>query len=201
MLGPVEQRALLRMARRSVERTALGAWSPQADLEGLDPTLLELGACFVTLTIGGRLRGCIGSIEPRQSLAMDVWEHAADAAQNDFRFPPVVAAEVPMLEIEISVLTRPVAVHWDSPEDLLRKLRPGEDGVILNVGNRRATFLPQVWAKIPDPVQFLDSLCEKMGQPAGAWRRAGSRLLTYEVQSFAESLSKGEVQEGSAASA
>ncbi len=201
MLGPVEQRALLRMARRSVERTALGGWSPQADLEGLDPTLLELGACFVTLTIGGRLRGCIGSIEPRQSLAMDVWEHAADAAQNDFRFPPVVAAEVPMLEIEISVLTRPVAVHWDSPEDLLRKLRPGEDGVILNVGNRRATFLPQVWAKIPDPVQFLDSLCEKMGQPAGAWRRAGSRLLTYEVQSFAESLSKGEVQEGSAASA
>ncbi|MGA2112000.1 MAG: AmmeMemoRadiSam system protein A [Anaerolineales bacterium] len=201
MLEPSQQRTLLGMARRSIEGAVLGSWSPQPDLEGLDATLLKPGACFITLTIGGQLRGCIGSIEARQPLAMDVWEHAADAAQNDFRFPPVVMEEVRLLEIEISVLTQPVPVKIDSPEELLRVLRPGEDGVILIVGNRRATFLPQVWEKIPDPVEFLDALCEKMGQPAGAWRRGGSRALTYQVQSFAESPLKGEVQEGSAASA
>jgi AmmeMemoRadiSam system protein A len=116
----------------------------------------------------------------------DVREHAVSAALHDYRFPPVTPPELARIRIEVSRLTEPHALDYASPDDLLKKLRPGIDGVVLRDGHQRATFLPQVWDKIPDPADFLDNLCYKMGAAGDRWRRVHLQVLTYQVQEFHE---------------
>lgn len=181
-----EKQILLRLARKAVESAANGRALPPLDLQTLPPALQEQGATFVTLTIGGELRGCIGTLEAHQPLAADVREHAVAAAREDYRFPPVGPGELPRLEIEVSRLTAPVPLQYESPEELPEKLRPGIDGVILMDGFHRATFLPQVWEKLPDAQEFLSHLCQKMGAPAGLWRRKRLQVYTYQVEEFHE---------------
>jgi AmmeMemoRadiSam system protein A len=183
-----EERAyLLRLARRTIELGVAGKRLPELNVAQLSPALAEWGASFVTLTErDGALRGCIGALEAYQALAEDVREHALAAALEDYRFEPVRPAEVPLLRIEISRLTPTVPLVYDGPDDLLRKLRPGVDGVVLSDGVRRATFLPQVWQKLPDPVQFLGNLCNKMGASTSLWRRQLLTVLVYQVEEFAE---------------
>jgi AmmeMemoRadiSam system protein A len=146
----------------------------------------EEGASFVTLTYKGYLRGCVGALEPYQSLAEDVREHAIAAAFQDYRFPPVTVAEVEDISIEISYLTRPKILNYSDPVDLLEFLRPNIDGVVIRDGMRRATFLPQVWEKIPNPEEFLEQLCMKMGSSPDLWRRKKLDILTYQVEEFHE---------------
>lgn len=185
-LSPEEQRILLQIARRSIEDVVAGRSTPP-DLETLPPRLREDGVTFVTLTMpDGALRGCIGGLEATQPLAMDVYEHAAAAAREDYRFEPVHASEIPLLHIEISRLTPPVRLDYDRPEDLPKLLHPYVDGVVLRDGMARATFLPQVWDKISDPAEFLSHLCRKMGAPADLWRRKKMRLEIYHVEEFHE---------------
>jgi AmmeMemoRadiSam system protein A len=148
--------------------------------------LREPGASFVTLTENGDLRGCIGALEPYQPLVQDVCEHAAAAAMEDYRFPPVRPDEVSLLEIEISRLTPPERLEYTDPLELPTHLRPHIDGVVLRDGFRRSTFLPQVWEKIPDPVTFLAHLCQKMGAPATFWRHKLLEVYTYQVEEFKE---------------
>jgi AmmeMemoRadiSam system protein A len=140
----------------------------------------------VTLTIQGRLRGCIGGLQASQPLALDVQEHAAAAASQDYRFPPVTPEEVGQLEIEISRLSPSRELLYTDADDLLAKLRPAVDGVVLRRGMQRATFLPQVWEKIPNPADFLTQLCYKMGAPGDLWRREHLQVLTYQVEEFKE---------------
>ena len=128
-------------------------------------------ACFVTLTEHGDLRGCIGSIFPEESLYQAVIRRARSAATEDPRFSPVRRDELKEIEVEVSVLTVPQRLAFSSPEDLLAKLRPGVDGVVLRVGDHQATYLPQVWEKLPDKRVFMDELAEKAGLPAAAWRQ------------------------------
>ncbi len=177
---------LLSLARRSIENCANGATAPSIDKKSLSPILQEEGACFVTLTSRGYLRGCVGALEPYQSLAEDVCEHAVAAAFQDYRFPPVQAKELKDIKIEISYLTRPEPLIYEKLEELPQLLRPNIDGVVLRDGMRRATFLPQVWEKIPDPEEFLDELCMKMGAPANLWRRKKLDVLIYQVEEFHE---------------
>jgi hypothetical protein len=161
----------------------------EVDLALLPPRLAENGVSFVTLTLpDGALRGCIGALEATQPLALDVCEHAAAAAVEDYRFPPVRPVEVPCLHIEISVLTPPCLLDCDDLEALPGLLRPGLDGVVLRDGQQRATFLPQVWEKLPDPQAFLGQLCLKMGGPADLWRRKKLCVEIYQVEEFHESL-------------
>jgi AmmeMemoRadiSam system protein A len=136
--------------------------------------------------VRGNLRGCIGALEPYQSLAEDVREHAVAAALQDYRFPPVQASELAGIEIEVSRLTAPVPLEYKDAGDLPSKLRPGVDGVILRDGFRRATFLPQVWEKIPDPDEFLANLCYKMGAAPDTWRKKKLEVLVYQVEEFHE---------------
>ena len=84
------------------------------------------------------------------------------------------------------MLTVPRPLTYDSPEDLLAMLRPGIDGVILRLGRRSSTYLPQVWQQIPNKVTFLSNLSRKAGLPASAWRRSGIMILTYQVEAFHE---------------
>jgi AmmeMemoRadiSam system protein A len=177
---------LLSLARQSIENCAIGAAAPQVHKATLSPELRKQGACFVTLTSRGYLRGCVGALEPYQSLADDVIEHAAAAAFQDYRFPPVQVNELNDIEIEISYLTQPEPLKYENPEELPRLLRPNVDGVVIRDGMRRATFLPQVWEKIPDPEEFLDELCMKMGAPANLWRGTKLNVMIYQVEEFHE---------------
>jgi len=181
-----ERKILLRVARQSLIAAANRLPLPVVDLPSLPERLRQPGASFVTLTRSGDLRGCIGALEASLPLAEDVSEHAAAAALNDYRFPQVLPQEVDFIEIEISRLTAPIALEYKDPLELLSLLRPGIDGVVLRDGLRRATFLPQVWEKIPDPAMFLDHLCDKMGVPFDLWRRKKLSVLTYQVEEFQE---------------
>jgi AmmeMemoRadiSam system protein A len=185
-LSDEEKQILLRLAREAIEAAVNRRPLPPLDLNSLPPRLREPGVAFVTLTRRGQLRGCIGALEPYQPLAEDVREHAVAAALEDYRFPPVRPEELPEISIEISRLTPLQPLEYDSPEDLLRKLRPGVDGVVLRDGFRRATFLPQVWEKLPDPARFLDNLCLKMGAPRNLWRQKKLEVFTYQVEEFHE---------------
>jgi uncharacterized protein len=186
-LTPEEQKTLLRMAREAMEHAVKGEKLTPPDPSSLSPNLREQGASFVTLTIRGQLRGCIGALEAYQPLADDVREHAVAAALEDPRFPQVTEDELSRIQVEVSRLTRPVPLEYKDANDLLSKLRPHVDGVILKDGYRRATFLPQVWEKIPDPSEFLDNLCYKMGAGRDHWRRKHLEVLIYQVEEFHES--------------
>jgi AmmeMemoRadiSam system protein A len=181
-----EKQILLKLAREAIEQVVCQHGLQPFDLESVPPNLREPGVAFVTLTEYGELRGCIGALEASQPLAEDVREHAAAAAVDDFRFPPVRPEEIEHLEIEISRLTEPKQLEYDNPVELLTKLRPGIDGVVIKDGFRRATFLPQVWEKLPKPEQFLDQLCLKMGAQKGTWRNKMLEVLTYQVEEFHE---------------
>jgi uncharacterized protein len=185
-LSDRERSFLLSLARQSIENYINNHKIPKLDPKNLTPILKQEGASFVTLTIRGNLRGCVGALEPYQSLADDVIEHAIAAATQDYRFPPVQAHEVKEIEIEISYLTRPMILNYENPSDLIKLLRPKIDGVVIRDGTRRATFLPQVWEKISDPEEFLDELCMKMGSTPDLWRRKKLEVLIYQVEEFHE---------------
>jgi|SRR5918995_388733 AmmeMemoRadiSam system protein A len=182
-----EQRILLRLAREAMERGVRGEDLPPLDLSSLPLPLREEGSSFVTITLHGQLRGCIGALEAYQPLAEDVRAHAVAAALKDPRFPSVGEEELSWIQIEISRLTRPIPLEYKNANDLLSKLRPHLDGVILRDDSyHRATFLPQVWEKIPEPAEFLNNLCYKMGLETDIWRRKHFQVLTYQVEEFHE---------------
>jgi AmmeMemoRadiSam system protein A len=181
-----EQQTLLRLAREAMTRRVKGEKLSRLDVSSLTPALREDGASFVTLTIRGELRGCIGALEAYQPLAEDVREHAVAAALEDPRFPPVEERELRAIQLEISRLTRPRPLEYKDASDLTSKLKPRVDGVILRDGARRATFLPQVWEKIPQPDEFMDNLCAKMGANRDLWRNTHLEVLTYQVEEFHE---------------
>ena len=111
---------------------------------------------------------------------------AVAAALQVYGSPPVSPREWPEIEIEISRLTPPEPLDYASPEELPTRIRPGIDGVVLRDGMRRATFLPQVWEKLPVPEDFLGQLCVKMGVDASYWRYKKLQVSTYQVEEFHE---------------
>ena len=143
------------------------------------------GATFVTLLQEGALRGCIGSLEARRPLGADVRANAVAAAFRDPRFAPLVVHEFHATTIEVSLLSASVALAFADERDALAQLRPGIDGVILEAGWRRATFLPQVWEQLPEPGEFLAALKQKAGLPEDYWS-AQVRVARYTVTKFAE---------------
>ena len=181
-----EQTILLHLAREALECCIRGEPGSRLDPSTLTPRLLEEGASFVTLTMDGQSRGCVGALEPYQSLAEDVREHAVAAALEDPRFPAVSERELKQIRIEISRLTRPIPLDYLDAVDLIAKLRPHVDSVILWDGPRRSTFLPQVWEKIPNPVEFLENLCYKMGVDPHLWEKKHLNVYTYQVEEFHE---------------
>jgi AmmeMemoRadiSam system protein A len=181
-----EKQTLLRLAREAMEHGVRGKKLPPLDDVSLTPRLREQGASFVTITIAGDLRGCIGALEAYQPLVDDVREHAVAAALEDPRFRPVDQAELSRIRLEVSCLTAPHPLEYSTSEDLLARLHPHVDGVILKNDFRRATFLPQVWEKIPDPEDFLDHLCAKMGAKSSLWRNTKLQVYVYQVEEFHE---------------
>ncbi|MFZ2855355.1 MAG: AmmeMemoRadiSam system protein A [Rhodocyclaceae bacterium] len=173
--------ALLSIARNAIgERFGQAAASVSVTAELAAP-----GASFVTLTQGGKLRGCIGSLQPYRPLAADVAGNAVTAAFHDSRFPPLSAKELAHTRVEVSLLTPAEPMAFVDEADALARLRPGVDGVILICGERRSTFLPQVWESLPEARQFMTQLKLKAGLPADYWDGKIS-LARYGVQKWKE---------------
>jgi len=181
--------ALLELAREQLVATASG----DADLidvaeSDLAPRLLLPGSAFVSLSRDGELRGCmIDAFEEHEPLYQNILRNTDLAASADERFPPVSPEEVGELRISISVVTPPEPLAFDDPEDLLSRLDPGLDGVILTVNGVMATYLPDVWERFPDPEELLDHLCEKAGLAPDRWREQPYPTIeTYRVTRFEE---------------
>ena len=185
-----ERKFLLRLARKALEQVVTQGALPQVDPKDVPKGAAEDRGCFVTLNLDGRLRGCIGNILPDRPLYQAVLDNTRSAALHDKRFRPVTAAELAKIEIEISVLTVPAPLKSTSPIGLMAQLRPGVDGVILKIGNRQATFLPQVWGQMPNKLHFLSRLAMKAGLPPSAWQQKGVEVLTYQAEAFEEEVSE-----------
>jgi AmmeMemoRadiSam system protein B/AmmeMemoRadiSam system protein A len=151
-----------------------------------DPALQVNSGTFVTLKIGGQLRGCIGSLAGHEPLVDGVRANALNAAFHDPRFRPLTAEELGRVSIEVSVLTAPEPLEYTDAEDLAARLRPHVDGVTIRKGFAGATFLPQVWEQLPEAEVFLSHLCQKAGLPGDAWRKGDLEVETYQVQYFEE---------------
>ncbi len=150
--------------------------------------LAQPGASFVTLRMAGELRGCIGSLAPRRALREDVRANARAAAFDDPRFDPLTADEYERIDVEVSVLSAATPLPVASESDLHARLRPGVDGLVLELGSRRSTFLPQVWESLPRPRDFVDELKRKAGLPRDFWA-AELRFSRYTVEKFTEEAS------------
>ena len=168
-LNPQQRAYLLELAGCSI-RHGLAHGKPLAlDASQLEPALNMQQASFVTLELRGQLRGCIGSLEALRPLAEDISANAYAAAFRDPRFSPVSEGEVEELELHVSLLTPAEMMQFDSQADLIRQLTPGIDGLILEEGTLRGTFLPSVWESLPEPVEFLRQLRNKAGLSPDYW--------------------------------
>ncbi|MBL8268496.1 AmmeMemoRadiSam system protein A [Steroidobacter sp.] len=182
-LDLAQRSELLALARASIQAALPGGELAAYRGEPASPELNRPGASFVTLRIGEELRGCCGSIEATRPLHADVWNNAWASAFADPRFPALTPAEWIDTGIEISVLSEPVRCAVRDQLELLEVLRPGIDGVILQVGARRSTFLPAVWEQLPDASQFIRHLKLKAGWPVDFWP-ADMQVWLYTTQSF-----------------
>ncbi len=177
---------LLGLARRTLLDCVAGRPAPEPMEADMPPIVLAPGACFVTLTRHGGLRGCIGRIKPTQPLWRAVIEATAGAALRDPRFPAVHGGELAEITIEMSVLGEAKPLIYASPEELLDQIRLGVDGLLLTLGDRTSTFLPKVWKTIPDKVRFLEQLSLKAGHDRQAWRRGEAVVSAYQTWDFQE---------------
>lgn len=173
-------RILVAIAREVIEAAPAARCAP---IEWQEEWLRETGASFVTLRDDGELRGCIGTVDPHRALADDVAHNAYAAAYRDPRFPPVRPAERARLEVEVSVLSPRAPIAAPSEAELAAMLRPGVDGIVLEYEGHRATFLPQVWESLPDPIDFLAELRRKALLPARFWD-PGMQVSRYTVEKF-----------------
>ena len=185
-LSEDEGKYLLDLARKTIGNRLSNSEPPHIDPETVPQKFQERLGTFVTVTIDGNLRGCIGHIIPRETLIEGIRENAINAAFRDPRFPPLTQEDFDEIDIEISVLTLPQELTYTDAKDLLNKLRPGVDGVIIKKGYREATFLPQVWEQLPDKKEFLTHLCLKAGLSPQSWKTEKLVVSTYQVQAFEE---------------
>jgi AmmeMemoRadiSam system protein A len=172
--------ALFGLADLGVRAGLAGEQPPKLSPASLPPALREPSGVFVTLEVDGALNGCIGSVVPKEPLGAAVVELAWRAAFADPRFPPLAAADYPLLEIKVSLIGPLQPVAAGSEAELAANLRPGVDGVLIRWGAANATFLPAVWHKLPDPVTFLRHLEAKAGLRPGQWP-PGMEAWRYET--------------------
>ena len=181
-----EGKYLLNVARRTIEQRLFDRKGPKKSDADLPAIFNECRGTFVTLTIQGGLRGCIGHITPQETVLEGIKVNAINAAFRDPRFRPLSGNEWKNVQIEISILTDPKPLSYAGPSDLLKKLRPDVDGVIIKKGYHQSTFLPQVWEQLPKKEEFLTHLCVKAGLDGDEWKKGDLEVSTYQVQAFEE---------------
>lgn len=185
-LSNQEKRSLLGCARQALVATVDALPAPEPREDCLTPALREERCCFVTLTVNGKLHGCIGNLQPTKPLFRAVIDNAVGAGFRDWRFSPLTAAEVESAGVEISVLSPPRLLTAGPPQFLLDQIIADEHGVIFRSGGKSSTFLPQVWRTFQEKTKFLGELCRKAGCAPEAWRDAEASLSVYTVEHFSE---------------
>lgn len=180
-LNKENQQRLLELAKSSIQHGLQTGRPLKINLDDYPEELTERRATFVTLEINQQLRGCIGMLEAVRPLAEDIAENAYSAAFKDPRFPPLEAYELDKLDIHLSILAPAEPVSFSSEQDLIAQLQPGIDGLILEEGRRRGTFLPSVWESLPEPRQFLRHLKQKAGLPPDYWTES-IRIYRYRAE-------------------
>lgn len=188
-LNEKQGQILLKLARKTISEE-LGI-KPKSDQESLasdleDKSFKRRSGTFVTLKINDRLRGCIGNLDASGPIIEGVKRNAINAAFNDFRFSPLTAKELDKIYIEVSILSEPKILEYKDSDDLVKKLKPHVDGVIIRKGHASATFLPQVWEQLTRPEDFLSHLCTKAGLTSDSWKNSKLEVLIYNVQYFEE---------------
>lgn len=181
-----EKEYLLKLARKALEVYFETGKEISIDVKEVPIGLKDGAATFVTLTINGELRGCIGKLEADQPLYKDVIGNVYLAAFSDSRFDPLTHDELGLINIEISILTKPEILTYSSPEDLFMKISKTKPGLIIKSGYYQATFLPQVWEDLPDADKFLNHLCQKAGLNQYYWKNYKLEVFQYSVIHFAE---------------
>jgi AmmeMemoRadiSam system protein A len=182
-LTAADRDALIAAARRAIAAALDGrSWRSVVHAADYGPALRQPRATFVTLHRRGGLRGCVGALAARQPLVEDAAEHACAAAFHDPRFPPLSRAEFDGLDVHVSILSPPEPLSCTSQDDLLRQVRPGIDGLIIEDGRHRATLLPSVWGTLTAPEAFVTALKRKAGLAAGHWSPT-LRVSRYTVES------------------
>lgn len=182
-LSAAERHCLLAVARETLEQGLRAATTVPIDAQKYPAPLRALRASFVTLHVHDQLRGCIGTLEAQRPLVADVAYNAGAAAFHDPRFAPLSAAELEDLSIHIAVLQPAEQLQFNSEAELRAQLQPRLDGLILQVGEQRATFLPSVWESLPEPQEFLNQLKRKAGLPGSYWSDE-LRAWRYRTESF-----------------
>jgi uncharacterized protein len=177
---------ILKIARNTIIKEEKKIWLSEKEILDLPDVLKEKRGGFVTIQKNGNLRGCIGYILPMYPLYQTVIENAYNAAYSDPRFSPVMKNEINDLHIEISVLTVPGKIFYKDSNDLLAKLNPFKDGVIIKKGFYSATFLPQVWEQLPNKTEFLKHLCMKAGFDSDEWEKNLLDVEIYHAEVFEE---------------
>ena len=183
MYSESHRQQLLQIAKASIKYGLEKGRPLPIHPEDYDNELQQVRASFVTLKLHGELRGCIGRLHAERSLIEDVAENAFSAAFRDPRFAPLADHEFAELEYHISILDEPVDLPVTSEDDLIEKLVPGKDGLILEDGLHRGTFLPSVWESLPNPRDFVRHLKMKAGLPGNSWSD-NFRLQRYRVEEF-----------------
>jgi AmmeMemoRadiSam system protein A len=183
MYNPEQRKRLLQLASDSIEWGLKHGKPLPVSLDEFEQALQQDRACFVTLHENNQLRGCIGTLEAHQPLVKDISDNAFNAAFRDPRFNALQAEEKDRLKLSISVLTPSTAMTFSSEQDLIEQIEPGVDGLILQDGYRRGTFLPSVWEQLPDKKQFLQHLKLKAGLAADHWSDS-IQVSRYHTESF-----------------
>lgn len=183
MLNEIQKKQLHEVALQSIKYGLNNNRPPEINTSDYDNDLQVKRATFVTLQKNKQLRGCIGILEPVRPLVADVSHNAFAAAFSDNRFPPVKSDELMQLDIHISILGTPEELVFDSENDLLSQLRPGVDGLIMQEGTLKGTFLPSVWESLPEKHDFINHLKTKTGLPAGYWSDS-LKVQRYTVEDF-----------------
>lgn len=183
-LSPDALDTLFAIARLAIEAGLAGNLHWQGDESQYPPELTQPGATFVTLYTRGQLHGCIGSVKANLPLCRDVAKNAISAAFKDPRFPPLQASELDDTAIEISLLSPLQTLHYHSLEDLMRRIRPHVDGVMVERGWHRGLLLPQVWEKVPDPGEFLTHVAYKANAGIDIYQHPETTVSVFQVQHF-----------------
>jgi uncharacterized protein len=183
MFNTQEKQYILELAHRSIEHGFDNQeFLVVPKLELISEELLQERSCFVTLELDNNLRGCIGHIEPIQALYLDIIENAYNSAFNDSRFNKLNKEEFSRVEIEVSILTKPEQIKFIDWQDLLEKININQDGLIIKLNNKSATYLPQVWEQFSSKEEFLSSLCKKANLESEDWKKDGLEVFKYQVE-------------------
>jgi uncharacterized protein len=184
-LGAAERRQLLAVATDVIGDALLGRPARPPHPQEWTDAVASPGASFVTLERDGELLGCIGTLTPDEPLVVDVARHALAAAFADPRLPPVTVADYATMTVKVSVLSTPETIAASTHDELLERLRPGVDGVLVECEHRRATLLPTVWRHLRDPREFVAALWQKAGMRPGTWPPT-TRVARYTTDEFAD---------------